>query len=67
VSEYDEIIKLSNEGLAVLVPTPYGRAVMFLEEPAPIDTWTPLTHEVLCEIADEFEANRDQWPEDMWR
>ena len=66
-SEYQEIIDKSYEGLAVLTETPFGRAICFPDEPVELHQRTPLTHETLVEIADEFEQNRHLWPADMDR
>ena len=62
---YDEVIEASKQGRAVLVETPYGRAVSFVDSPVDLEKRTILTEALLNEIAEEYEANRDAWPQNM--
>ena len=65
MGEWDEVIALSKQGRAVVVQTPYGRGIHFTNSPVDLEKRTILTEEILNEIADEYEANKDQWPQNQ--
>ena len=56
MSGYEDLIRQSEEGLVVLRPGPPHRAIQFLDVAVPESERTPLTEELLNEVADEYQA-----------
>ena len=66
MGDYDDLVRMTEAGEAVLVDTPYGRAVQFVESPVEPDKRTPMTEADCLALAEEFEANQANWPSEMF-